>query len=331
MRSCTIAVLVAACSHAPGASDVPADAADGGKLDGSSGSAQPPSSSCLSRWQDGSIASALGAPTLLGGVNTINGERYPVLSPDELTLYFDRADAHDAANHNYVATRAAVTDPFDAPVLFAAAETGTGTNPYKVSISTDGTTLAVSRFDGVATSIWTASSTGAGTWTPISRMYTMAIDSEDGGTFDFPLDVQLGSDGLSLVFTGIAGSNAPVLQYATRANVTSDFATEAIPGLASPPAGSAYFNPWLAPDQALIAFVLGPRFLMANSLDVVYAVRDGSNFGSAIALSSIDEPTSDDADPWISPDYCRVYFSSDRTGGASQGSYDLYVAAATPE
>ena len=73
-------------------------------------------------------------------INGADDESFPVVTPDELTLYFSSNRANGAGLQDiYVARRASVSDNFGAPVNLA--ELNTGTNDFPTWISDDGCVL----------------------------------------------------------------------------------------------------------------------------------------------------------------------------------------------
>jgi hypothetical protein len=92
-------------------------------------------------------------PALLGSINTASNESDPCLSSDRLTLYFDsnRAGTADL----YIAHRASVTAPFDAPVPITEIDTASGeSDPW---VSPDGRHLFFTSDRGGSSALWESS------------------------------------------------------------------------------------------------------------------------------------------------------------------------------
>lgn len=111
---------------------------------------------------------------------------------------------------------------------------------------------------------------------------------------------------------------------ATRPNSTSSFGTPGLLADLQAVDGTGFFNPVVTRDGRTIYFD-SDRAGGLGFGDVYLAQRDTpvEPFGAAISASEINSADYD-TPSWISPDGCRFYFSSNRSGGT--GGNNLYVA-----
>ncbi|HEY3801419.1 MAG TPA: hypothetical protein VGL61_02395 [Kofleriaceae bacterium] len=300
-----------AVSDAPGEGSSTADApADAASIDGS---AQP--RDCMAEWRSGTIA--FEPPQLIGELSTSGIERDPFVSQDELTIYFSH-DSPEGDMDVYTASRAHVGDAFGSASPFDVVNTSS--DESKMSISTDGLTLIVCRSvaSGGDDDFMTTRGSAGDAWT------TPQLDDLDTVNDDnyAPYDPELGSDGKTLYFAPVALDGDPQeLALATRSDTSSEFGIATIPGYAAN-AGYGDADPWIDGSGDVLVFSRVP--IGTGDVDIVYMTA-GSNgqFGSVVAVPGVDTAGTADGDPWVSPDGCRMYFSSNRAG-----SYDLYVATA---
>ncbi len=273
---------------------------------------------CMPLWQNGTIA--FYPPVELAELDTPAVERDPFVSQDELTIYFSQEHVAAAGGVDadiYTATRAHVGDPFGSATPFSVVNTTSYES--KMSISLDGLTLVVCRsvdIGGDDEYLATRASTSA-TWP------TPQVDFMDNVNENYaPYDPELGSDGNTLYYAPVFDLGDPQqLVLATRSSSTDDFDNQSIPGY-TPGSNTNDADPWADPAGRL--FVFSRSTVGVGDTDIVYAL--GSNFGSVMPVPDVNTVGTSDGDAWLSPNGCRLYFSSNRTGGA--GSYDLYVANA---
>jgi Tol biopolymer transport system component len=81
-------------------------------------------------------------------------------------------------------------------------------------------------------------------------------------------------------------------------------------------------GPAVSDDERVIYFARDT----GNGPEVYYAERDSatSSFGPAVAVAELAAP-GNNKPTWLSPDLCRLYFETTRSG-----NYDIYVAERTP-
>jgi len=317
--------VVAGCNFAPAGQAVATG--DGGS--GSAGSdashdgvmvdALDPSRDCMPEWQAGSIG--FYPPVELAELSTPGTERDPFLSPDELTIYYSGELGSNQLDV-LTATRAHVGDRFGTPSVFAPASSPS--SDTKMSISIDQLTLVACQYNGSGNFdvIATRAST-SDPWPPLSAMHMMMVD---GGSNTNAFDPELGSDGTMLIFSPTTATTQS-LAMATRPNTGGDFAIMPIPGY-MPDMTYRDADPWFDAAGRLLLFT---RSISGGNgdTDIYYAVGSGGMYGTparAPDINSTGAAGSADGDAWVSPNGCRIYFSSNRPGGS--GDYDLYVANA---
>jgi hypothetical protein len=275
---------------------------------------------CMPLWQNGTIS--FYPPVELAELDTPAVERDPFVSQDELTIYFSQE--HPVASGGvdadiFTATRSHVGDPFGSAAPFSVVNT---TNyESKMSISIDGLTLVVCRsveLEGDDEYLATRASTSEPWPTPQLNYMDEVNENYE------PFDPELGSDGNTLYFAPVFDVGDPQeLALATRSSSTEDFEQQTIPGYtAGSNTGDA--DPWVDPAARLLVF---SRYTVGvNDVDMYYALGSASGFATPMPVPDVNTVGSNDGDPWLSPNGCRLYFSSNRAGGT--GSYDLYVANA---
>jgi hypothetical protein len=254
------------------------------------------------------LASPFGAPVSLGAVNTSAAEQHPRLSPDELTVYFQRAVAN-AGWDLFVAKRASVTAAFDPPTPIA--ELDTASNEADLSVTPDGLRafFASDRAGGLGGyDIWQASRDAASsTFALISPTANVSSTQSDDQSYYVPGTLYFASD---------RGSGGQDIYRA--AELSGGFASPLlIPELAS----SAYDGfPVVATNELRIYFA--STRADAGAFQIFTATRStaGAPWDTPAVVTELT--TFGNAIPgWISSDGCRLYLSSDHGG-----DYDLYVA-----
>jgi Tol biopolymer transport system component len=305
-------------SDAGGVDDAAADTASG--IDGASVDAS--SSDTGSADADaGSAACApnapFGAPQLLQGVNTGN-ESTLSLSPEELTIYFARGSTSDLANL-YSASRSGPTQAFGSVAVLP----GLNSPGYDLepSLSADGLSLFFMS-DRAGTlgnqDIWFASRTttltGFGNVANVTVLNTPAND-----TYPF-----IAADGTQLWFSSerSGGVGSSDLYVAERAG--SGFAAPT--NVSELNTTATEWAPVLSVDRLTIFFASYRSDGGAvGKMDIWTSHRANVSapFGAPVNVAAVNS-VNNEWPGWLSSDGCRLYMSSDRTGGATS---DLYVAA----
>jgi hypothetical protein len=254
-----------------------------------------------------------GEPNVLAGVSTANDEGMARLSPDELSIYFDRYVAGGGGPKVHMATRPNRATPFGNAVVVTAIDSPV--NDLHPSISDDGRSLYFTRFntDGHHDVLVTHRAsltaqfdtpeavlvTGANETYPFARAgrlwFTKQRTAELIGIFEAALDG--GDVRAHPELSGDAGED----DYA--AVVSADglaiyFSSERAGG---PMPVNSTENIWFATRTALTVPWSEPQ--------LVPVINSGHR----------------ELVGWISPDNCRLYFASNRLA-----SLDVYVAERTP-
>ena len=304
---------VVACSS----SETPGDA--GGDASGEDAAADAPSDApAESGFPSCDATKPFGAPALIAELSTAADDLFPRLTPDELTVYFERYNGPDAGSGGkggsdlLVATRASATTPFGA-ATFLTSVNGPS-NDFDPSVTGDDLTLFFSstRTGGAGnTDLWVA--TRSDTSSDFGNVTDLAsLDTADNEHTPYALP-----NGLTLYFTGTSGS---AIERATRASPTDAFALDTSSVLAGVNTSGAEVAPVVSPDELTMYFA--SQRTGSQLLDVYVATRaDASSaFGSVARVDAVDT-AGNDAPGFVSPDGCRLYLHSDVAG-----SYDLYVA-----
>jgi Tol biopolymer transport system component len=247
------------------------------------------------------------------GINGPENDSYPSLSPDELTIYFasNRA-APGTGNYDiYVANRASRDDAFEeADPLPKLITSGDDSGP---SISSDGRTLFFHSSGDVFVS--TRSGTGASVdfGDPVGLSSDINSATFEGNPF-------ITADGQTLYFDRTSNNNATIAIMRASLGPT---------GFGSP-----------TPVAELDTFNAETSMLSANGLTIFFASdRAGGLGGPDIWTAARSTPTGvfdqienvavlntteQEYPTSLSPDGCRIYFYSNRSGGS--GGLDLWQA-----
>jgi hypothetical protein len=306
-----------ACSNTSPAADAGGDAAlptDSSASDGDAGGDAGGFPSC-------DPSKPFGAPVLIAELDTAAHDLFARLTPDELTVYFERYASSDAGVPSekggadlLVATRPSVTAPFGTPTLLASVNSSS--NDFDPAVSGDDLTIyfASSRPGGAgAVDLWTA--TRPDTASQFGAITNVAaLNSASNEHTPYVL-----ADGLTLYFTGTAGSS---LLRATRTSTTTAFAPDTSGVLDGINTSGAEVGPVVAPDELTLYFG-SARNTAPLTLHVWKATRASKSapFAAPTAVTEVNT-AGNDVPAWISDDGCRLYLHSD-----VGGSYDIYVAS----
>ena len=251
------------------------------------------------------IAKPFGAPELVGGLKSNTGNDIGLtLSPDETTIYFSSDRPGGAGGYDlYWATRADADQPFSAIATLTALDTAADERHPTVTA------------DGLALIFRTSAAGGAGDLLIARRTSTAA-------SFDAPspLAAVNSSDDESDPFVTPSGdalyllSNRGPTGIYVSARVGQGF------GAAVPlPLLLGRSDPTLSADE-LTMFVGSGATGPAQDIDVVTRSAKNAPFGAATSVPILNSNAADQPD-WLSPDGCRLYLSSTRSG-----TYGFYVA-----
>jgi hypothetical protein len=252
-------------------------------------------------------ASTFTTSAAVSPLNSAGNETFLRLSNDELTAYFARQNPDEVVQ---VATRPSTTAPFSAPAPLPI--TGNGTlETTSPTVTADGLTMyfTSSRTGTLgARDIWRATRTVTTTnFGTITRDDELSSVSAENDVFVLP-------DHSAIYFSSNRGDAIYRIYRAERQGAT--FAPpEAV--LAEAPASVSRVV--VAPDELTLFYSTGADLRLSTRASTTVSWLPGAD------IMAIDS-TSNDFPYWISPDLCRLYYGSNRSG-----DYDFRVAVRTPQ
>jgi hypothetical protein len=283
---------------------------------------------------------------VLQGFSSGDNEASPRLSPDELTLYYF-SGAGLGVSKVYVATRAKRTDNFGAPTALPINDATHGN--FDPTVSLDGLTIywGVANFDGASgfgQDIWKATRASVGdpfsNPTRVSGILTVPAYPQDSGIFDsWPF---LSADGSQLWFTStrsrpslanifLAGNDIFVAtksggEFSVVTAVTELNSDSGIPAIDGGRVGSGAA---VISADALTIYVSSDRTGTKGYSDIWTSHRTtaSSIWPAPTNVAELNTAQSD-LPGWLSPDNCRLYFTSDRQ---MAGNGDLFLAERAPK
>lgn len=262
------------------------------------------------------LSKPFGAPVELTALDSTDNDAFVTFSADELTAYVSSNRAGGVGGFDlYYATRASVSDAFGAPVLLP--NVNDVTQDYGASLSDDGLTLYFDSHRGTGNDdiyVATRTSTSAEFGTPGVLAGVNDATHQDQVT-------SISADQLTMYIGSDRAGDWDVYR-ATRASTSSPFGTPTAVGELDM-AGVTDWGIFLTAD-GLTAYMESTR-AGATAGDIFVATRASTSdgFGAPVDVTELNTST-EDYPTWVSPDGCRLAFSSGRTGGT--GSYDLYLA-----
>ena len=249
-----------------------------------------------------------GAPVPVVGVNTGGYEGDATLSADELEIYFD-VFSSDVFSELRVARRATKTDPFG-----AASPVGIGgTTAYSPMLSSDDVTLFYA--DGSGTPELRRAERP-------SRRAAFGSPTAVDGIGVHPDGAYLSNDRTTLWMI-VRDANGKLDIYQSTASPAGVFGAAVNVKELNTPATET--GPVPTADGLVLYFGSSRDDPAATHLDVWMATRPTKDapFGTPTKLDALNT-AEDDWPTWLSPDGCRLYLSTNRSG-----SYDVYVAQRT--
>ena len=177
-----------------------------------------------------SLTDSFGTPVLLGtGVNTADMQEFaPNVSPDGLSIFFERQDPNTFVDNFWVATRTKTTDPFGT----AAPISGVNLPEYqgKLDVRGDGADLFfVKKGTGTTYHLWEAQRMAGGSYVlnNLTSLNSTGTSEEYGSA--------VSKDGLVLYFgstrtAGTGGRTGNDIWVATRASITDPFGLPTLVG-----------------------------------------------------------------------------------------------------
>lgn len=259
------------------------------------------------------LASPFGTPAPLAALNSGAIEQHPRLSPDELTITFQRIVANSGFDL-FTATRPSTTASFSPPSPIG--DLDTPANEADLSVSPDGlhAYFASDREGGLGGyDIWQAErDAAASAWGLIAPTLNVNSTQTDNTSYYVPG---------ALYFSSTRGTGGADIYRASEQS--GGFASPLLVADLASPAGDAF--PVVSTDELRVYFAstrgdggatwqpyTATRATAAAPWNAPTLVTELADFGNAIP-------------GWISPDGCRLYLSSDKGG-----DYDLYVASKSP-
>ena len=267
----------------------------------------------------------LTAPVHLDALSSPSTDSEPMLSADGLTLYF--ASTRGGGYDSFTATRASTGDPF-----------GNVTKNLEVSTDTDSETRLALTADGLEAFLTTNRTGGQGgsdIWAATRSSTSTAFSPTDFQPVDVlnsalnEWDPYPSTDGLRLYYiiqdwpSGLGDSDIVV---ASRASRSDSFSSPVAVGGVNTSANED--NPAVTADERVMVFGSN-RPGGTGGKDIYYAVRPdaSSSFSTPKPVPGLNT-ADNDAEIYITPDGCEIYFASDRPGG--QGGWDLYYTKWSP-
>lgn len=242
---------------------------------------------------------------LAGGVNTAADDAFPTLTDDELTLYFQRGPVGGGNPSFFVAQRAKVDVDFGAPALLSELEDG-HYNSFP-TVTADGQTL----YFASDSDLKTAQRGAGGRFGTPTTVGPLA-------TADFENSPSVFGRGEELWFTLSGGDAGVHLRRSVRLTDGGVTAPQPIAELEAP----GYEIGVASSRDGLTVYFGSMRDGGMGNSDVWMARRQTKNGPFAfISAPAMLNTTQDETPTWLSPDACRLYFTSSRLG-----TYDIFVA-----
>ncbi len=258
-----------------------------------------------------SLSAPFNAPVALASLNTPENDMHAHLLPDELTIYFQRSTV-DAGFDLFSATRAVTTAAFGAATPIK--ELDTPANESDMSVSPDGlrTYFASDRAGGLGLyDIWQASRDAtAAPFSTVALTPNVSSTQNDFQSYYVPgalyLSSDRGSGGVDIYRAAeqSGGFASPLLIPELESPGYDGFEVVALDEL------RIYFASNRGDAAAGFKIYTSTRSVTSQPWATPTLVTELATFGPNVITS------------WISPDGCRLYFSSDKSG-----NYDLYVAS----
>lgn len=234
------------------------------------------------------------------------------LALDELTIYFFNNDEIDNPNFDaYVATRRSIDEPFGAPTAIAAVQSGSDDRGGWIAADELAFYFYSSRNGTYDLFVSTRASTASAFGEPEALPPTINTEALEQNPSLVP-------DGTSMYFSRDGGI------YRSELGGNGFGAATPVGELNVEQATT----PVISSDGLTIYFGSG-RTGGAGGQDIWRATRDDVD-GSFVDIVNVSELNLDDFEfpEWISPDGCRLYFTSRRPGGT--GGWDMWVATREP-
>ena len=263
-------------------------------------------------------------PVPLPGLDPSATEGHPSLLPNELTIYFHGGGGSisDSGNDDlFVATRTSRTAPFGAPVALTISTAFADAN---ASISHDDSTIyfdSTTIDSGVHSTLFFAKKPAATKQFPNSFLLPSppaAMGSDDGQAFITADDVELwftsrrdGGTGALDIYSSLltGGLFGPAVEQSMLNSTVSDY---------SPSLSFDRLTVYLASARSTVS---GPK---DNDIFRSHRTTVNDAFPTPLVVPDLSS-TADEFGGWLSPDNCRFYFETKRSGKTN-----IYVAERAP-
>jgi len=261
-----------------------------------------------------------GTPRLLSELDTSYANQNPTLTGDLLELFFTSGRASDSADV-WTARRTSTQAPFDAPSIVS--EVSTSSFETSPAVSLDGLTLyyGSDRSGGLGeVDIWQVTRPDRSTaWADLQNVAPLNSSAKD-------IPRPLGQHELVMPLGSQRDSDVGYQTFlAARPLVGQPFGTPSIvTGLA--PDQDAVADGFLTGDGLALFYSVTPP---NESPDLYVATRASTSvaFSQPAPLTQLNT-SSEERDPWLSPDGTTFFFSSNRDG--SLQIYEVAVTRLTP-
>lgn len=309
-----LVLAIAGCSFQHGALS-PRD--DAGQIDAPAMDATPevsPPSPCIQKWLDGGFQ--IGDIDDLEEIATTSIERDPFFAPDEQTIYFSSNRAGSLETDVYRATRSSPSGDFGTAAKYASASSDAYDS--KMSMTQDGLYLIVATnkngTNGSQDLLDASRGANTGTFSTPARTFTSAVD-----TGADELDGFVTLDGLAIYYA-VNVNGLQRIAVATRTARDVPFGAGGVIPVLDSGVGDA--DPTVSADGRVIIYASNRFIAGRGGTNLWYATRSSASgaFGSPQPVPSVNDG-SNDGDPWLSLDGCRLYWATDRNG-----NYDVYAS-----
>lgn len=249
-------------------------------------------------------------PLLVTGLAASGTERTAQFSPNELTVYFSGVLPPSTSYDIYEARRSSSDAPFQTPTRM---QVSSDAQDFAPSISPDGATL-----------IFTSDREGG------ADHYQLFVAARTSNLASFDSVSKLAGvtpPGATDVTTPSISGDGQELWFVAHPGI---WRASFSPNGTSPPIfvseiGPASF-PVISTDRLTLYFASTRPGSTSGSGDIWFSHRDSAAdpFPPPVLVSGVNSEHAD-APTWLSPDDCRLYLESDRSG-----TMDIYVASRTP-
>lgn len=289
---------------APAGSSASPDAATDAAVDGAVAMLDAPAGPPCDR------SKPFGAPVNVAGPNSSGSEMWGWLSPDGLTIYFDRMVGqgdYDIFQANRAHTTEAFGIPGDLSIL------NTADIDARPVTTADGLSMFLETTRSLAGDIYESSrSTTSDAWSdPVPVAYVDTSNTESSPW--------ISPDGLVLYYASKLANGTADIVRTSRSSRGAYFSAPV--ALASLDTGANEYGPTLSDDGLEIYFASD-----RTGTTLIYRATRASasaDFSAPTAVTELNDGAAQ-VPSWLSPDHCQLMFFSNRGGGA--GDFDIWLA-----